>query len=390
MKLALLTITLILAGCGGSSSTNPLAVAADESTNVTQSDEAGQIGGQVTAPELDSPTPPEAPAIEAPVAIQPVRGECIDFEPINDGFGFDGVGTCITPIIQQPIAEVEPVIDEAVEVVDANEQAPEFTNLVTGERVILEFAPFSESDFTGKLWECVHRSQFNDFVYSYTSGSKGVFHRDIGIADFFQDFNGTGSATPVATNLPWSVSDGVYYGPFELAGQRWIEVVRNDGVAVAYRAWSSDHVFYECRTIETIESAAQVIEEAPVIFNPVTNEQIRLTRLSWDHSEISGQTLICYELSFIESSRNFASNPTGGGSRWDHFDDGTGHKLVFFGSGEPVSFVWGIEDNGDYKSDLSPLAMQWGEIVNRLDGRLIYRLWNITDPKRNHFECYFT
>lgn len=138
---------IAVSACGGSS--GDTAASPFEPVTVQQDDQTIDVSdGTDAADELNG-----GPVIEQtePVVAEPepIRGPCVDTAPLNDGFGWDGVETCVTPIIA--VEEVEPV-----------ESAPptEFSALASDP--VWPFCEVSNPDVTltfGETWGTIDNSR---------------------------------------------------------------------------------------------------------------------------------------------------------------------------------------------------------------------------------------
>ena len=99
-QLATIAALLTLTACGGSD--NPLAVVQDDPVQVEQNSETID-SSPVLVPNMAISTPVvNQEPVQQPVQEQnnpvPVAGECIDTDPVNDGWGFNGATSCQLPI----------------------------------------------------------------------------------------------------------------------------------------------------------------------------------------------------------------------------------------------------------------------------------------------------
>ena len=99
-QLATIAAILTLTACGGSD--NPLAVVQDDQAQVDQDSETiDSSPALVPNMAITTPVVNQEP-VQQPVQEQnnpvPVAGECIDTDPVNDGWGFNGATSCQLPI----------------------------------------------------------------------------------------------------------------------------------------------------------------------------------------------------------------------------------------------------------------------------------------------------
>ena len=199
MKYAIILLPALLLGCSSESDSpvNPLAIVPQVSEPVTEPTETVEESTPESTPgETQQPDPVEQP------------------DPVID------------PVDDEPVVEVEPV---------AVEQAPVFIDPFTNEEVTLTRAAFTTDDFSlnGLMWECVDM-EFGvrgDF-WSFVPGSKAVNHHPDGTADLFEDANA--NITAAGSGLPWSVTDGVYFGPLNLHGIEWVQKETVNGADIYY------------------------------------------------------------------------------------------------------------------------------------------------------------
>ena len=155
---------LFLASCGGSGGGEPVeegfcveVIAGESITTPTVNGQCVDSNQSAVNPtvEPDSTEVSSAPA-PAPVPVTltptpspvPVRGECVDTAPINDGFGWDGVGSCSTPIavVEQPQPEPEPEPEPQPEPTPPNPE-PAYIVKSTFQRITAYVLSFSFDQF---------------------------------------------------------------------------------------------------------------------------------------------------------------------------------------------------------------------------------------------------
>jgi len=100
---AVLLAVSVLSACGGggnSDSTDPTNAVAEP---VGEDTVPAPVTPTNPEPQLSVPEPEPTPELESEPNTtpgpEPVAGECVDSPPLNDGFGFNGVESCVLPIV---------------------------------------------------------------------------------------------------------------------------------------------------------------------------------------------------------------------------------------------------------------------------------------------------
>ena len=161
MKYSVLALALALTGCGSNNDSNPFQVQNDPIQAITAPDT--ESGDQT--PQVPTETP------QTPVTA-PTAGPCIDTDPFNDGYGWNGIESCQLPITSQP----EPITP-------TNEPAPDVSGIWYCQQAGDSFTWDLKTDRTvwwndtasiGTWWHL----EGNNFGLGYSSGGITEFSSD--------------------------------------------------------------------------------------------------------------------------------------------------------------------------------------------------------------------
>ena len=162
---------------------------------------------------------------------------CIDAD--GDGYGWDGVGTCV------PVPDSVPV------------SQPEFVNQATGEAIPLSDERWLPADIADRVIEC-HAYYFdsgtNAYIedqstytrYRHSLDAPGASSGTVEAAHFVRDSEQVISATDISY-LPWRLDNGYYSGPAPFSRSTYVQIVSSGGGRDnAIRSYSSDRSFDQC------------------------------------------------------------------------------------------------------------------------------------------------
>lgn len=150
----------------------------------------------------------------------------------GDGYGWENGNSCI--------------------VTNTTLVAPTFTNLETGNPVNLIRARWNQSDFVDFDIAC-KRFQFDGATYKATDAETLYIFQPLSQT---APNNGNVEINQLFTQT-WTLDNGIYYGPSDLAISPWVEIIDHQtgvisGGAIntdnAVRVWLTNNTFARCRT----------------------------------------------------------------------------------------------------------------------------------------------